>query len=60
MVRLVVYDLLGRQVAVLAEGRHLPGNYSVSFNAAGYPSGLYLYTLTVGGERQTRKMLLVK
>jgi 1,4-alpha-glucan branching enzyme len=60
MVRLVVYDLLGRQVAVLAEGRHLPGNYSVAFNAAGYPSGLYLYTLTIGGERQTRKMLLVK
>jgi hypothetical protein len=59
-VRLVVHDMLGHEVAVLAEGRQRPGTYAVTFNGAGRPSGVYLCTLTVGGVRTSRKMLLVK
>ena len=40
-VRLVVYDLLGREVAVLVDERKAPGRYSVEFNASGLASGVY-------------------
>jgi hypothetical protein len=69
-VRLVVYDLLGREVAVLVNENKAPGNYEVTFsakggsasggNAAGLASGVYLYRLTAGNFVQTRKMLLIK
>jgi hypothetical protein len=59
-VRLAVYDLLGRQVAVLVNERKEPGNYQVEFDATGLASGTYIYRLTAGGYVQTRKMVLVK
>ncbi|NBC17703.1 MAG: T9SS type A sorting domain-containing protein, partial [Bacteroidetes bacterium] len=42
-VRLAVYDLLGREVAVLAEGTQPAGTHTATFDAAGLPSGVYLY-----------------
>jgi 1,4-alpha-glucan branching enzyme len=59
-VRVAVYDVLGREVAVLAQGHHEPGVYSVTFNGSGQPSGMYVCSFSVGGTRQTRKMLLLK
>lgn len=59
-VRLVVYDLLGREVAVLVDEKQAPGSYQVRFNAAGLTSGVYLYRLTVGSFVQTNKMVLMK
>ncbi len=59
-VRLVVYDILGRQVAVLVNGQKAPGRYEVTFNAAGLASGMYLYRLTAGSFVQTRTMLLIR
>lgn len=59
-VRLIVYDLLGRDVAVLVNGKQVPGRYEVRFDASGLASGVYLYRLTAGGSVQTRKMLLVR
>jgi chitinase len=59
-VKLVVYDLLGREVAVLVNERKAPGNYEVQFNASGLSSGVFLYRLTAGDFGQTRKMALVK
>lgn len=63
-VRLKVFDVLGREVAKLVDGRQSAGRYSVRFNGAGLSSGLYFYQLTVstqaGGLRETKKMLLVK
>ncbi len=58
--RLVVYDLLGREVAVLVDERKAPGSYEVSFDAAGLASGVYFYRLTAGSFVQSRKMLLVR
>jgi hypothetical protein len=57
-VSLVVYDLLGREVATLAEGEKSPGEYAVTFNGSALASGLYIYRLTAGNFRQTRKMIL--
>jgi hypothetical protein len=59
-VRLAVYDLLGREVAVLVEEEKGPGFYQVTFNAAGRASGAYYYRLTAGSYAQTRAMLLVR
>jgi len=59
-VRLVVYDLLGREVAVLVNERKSPGRYEVRFDAALLAGGVYFYRLQAGNFVQTRTMLLLK
>jgi hypothetical protein len=58
-VRLAVYDLLGRLVAVLVDEDKKPGSYQVLFSGAGLSSGIYVYRLTAGEYSTSRKMLLV-
>jgi hypothetical protein len=58
--KLVVYDLLGREVAVLVNEKKVPGQYEVKFDAATLASGIYFYRLTAGGNAQTRKMIVLK
>ena len=60
LVRLAVYDLLGREVAVLVNEKKAPGSYRVRFDASGLASGIYLYRLTSGQYSQTRKMILLR
>jgi hypothetical protein len=59
-VRLVVYDILGREVAVLVNEKKMPGKYQVSFDAAGLASGVYVYRLTAGQYVECRKMVVTK
>jgi protocatechuate 3,4-dioxygenase beta subunit len=59
-VKLVVYNLLGQEVAVLVNERKEAGSYQVAFNGANLASGVYLYQLKAGSFVQTLKMLLVK
>jgi hypothetical protein len=59
-VRLVVHDLLGREVAVLVNEMQQPGSYEVTFNGSQLPSGVYLYRLQCGEYTECRKMALVK
>jgi hypothetical protein len=59
-VRLVVYDVLGREVAVLASGRYPPGRYSFTFDGANMASGVYFYRLMAGLYSAERKMVLVR
>jgi hypothetical protein len=59
-VKLVVYDLLGREVSMLVSERKLPGRYEVLFDATALASGVYLYRLTAGVLVQTRRMVLVR
>ncbi|MGA9119984.1 MAG: glycoside hydrolase family 44 protein [Bacteroidota bacterium] len=59
-VRLVVYDLLGREVAVLANGRYPAGKFSFTFDAKNLSSGVYFYRLTAGNFVSTRAMVLEK
>jgi hypothetical protein len=58
-VRLVIYDLLGREVATLVNEVRAPGAYHITWNAAGLASGVYLYRLTAGSFSETKKMLLL-
>ncbi len=57
-VKLAVYDLLGREIAVLVNERRSPGNYQDTFDGTGLASGVYLYRLTAGDFVQTRPMIL--
>ena len=57
---LAVYDLLGRQVAVLVDQRQLAGEYTIRFNGAGLPAGVYFYRLSAGKFSAVRKMTLLR
>ncbi len=59
-VSLKVYDMLGQEVTTLVNERLAAGSKSISFNASGLASGVYVYRLVAGGFTQTRKMTLVK
>jgi hypothetical protein len=59
-VHLAVYDILGRELVVLVSERKDPGTYAVTWNAAGYASGVYFYRLDTNGLISTRRMVLVK
>ncbi|MCX6600948.1 MAG: T9SS type A sorting domain-containing protein [bacterium] len=59
-VSLRVFDLLGREVAVLIHDSRPPGVYEVSFDGSGLPAGLYFYTMTTPEGTLSRKMMLLK
>lgn len=59
-VQLAVYDMLGRQVALLVDQSQPAGTYTVTFDAAQLPSGVYIYQIRAGSHSETRKMMLVK
>lgn len=64
-VRLIVYDVLGREIATLVNEKQKPGYYKVTFDAVSQPSGVYFYKLSVskGAEQvysESKKMVLLK
>ncbi|MEW6194867.1 MAG: CARDB domain-containing protein [Bacteroidota bacterium] len=59
-VSLKIYDLLGKEVAVLSNSEHEAGKYQVIFNASNLASGVYFYRLEAGSFNQTKKLILMK
>jgi hypothetical protein len=59
-VKLVIYDVLGREVALLVNGVKDPGSYSVTWNASGLASGVYLCRLESASGVKVGKMILQK
>lgn len=59
-VKVAVYDIRGRQVAVLVDDFKSVGNYLVDFDASGLASGTYVYRLEAGDRIITKKMTLTK
>jgi hypothetical protein len=59
-VKLVIYDISGKQVVVLVNRDLKPGTYEVDFNADGLSSGVYFYKLITNEIQITRKMVLAK
>jgi beta-glucosidase-like glycosyl hydrolase len=59
-VTLIVYDLLGRVVAVLVNTPMLPGKYTIGFDASGMASGMYLCRLSVGKASVVHRIMLVR
>lgn len=60
MVTLTVYNVLGQVVAVLQNGYQQAGVYTVQFDGTGLTSGVYIYELTAGSTKITKKMILNK
>jgi hypothetical protein len=60
IVRLVVYDILGKEIAVLVNEKQTAGKYEVTWDASNYPSGVYFYKLTTDDYSGTKKLILLK
>ena len=60
IVKLVVSDILGREVVALVDEFKQAGSYSVDFNASSIASGVYFYTIKSGDFTNTKKMVLIK
>lgn len=58
--RLTIFNLLGQEVTRLVDKHHKPGSYTISWNAADLPSGIYLCRMEAQGFAMTRKIVLVK
>jgi photosystem II stability/assembly factor-like uncharacterized protein len=59
-VRLIIYDVLGREVQTLINEHQNAGNHSVTLDAGNLPSGVYFYRLQAGSYNATKKLLLLK
>ncbi len=59
-VTLAVYDVLGREVAVLVDSEVAAGRHAAVLDGSGLPSGVYLVRLTAGGVMQTEQITLVR
>ena len=58
--KLVIYDLLGREVSVLVNAQLNAGNYKVVWDASNYSSGVYFYRIEAGSFVDVKKLVLMK
>jgi|GEM_PF-2390088 len=59
-VKLIVYDILGREITTLVNETKSAGNYEVKFDASSLSSGVYLYKIQAGNFINTKKMILMR
>lgn len=59
-VKLTIYDITGKEIAVLENSEKFPGNYKVDFQAGNLPSGIYFYKLETNKFVSSRSMILLK
>lgn len=60
-VKLIIYDVLGNQVAELVNGEQKPGSYEINFDGTGFASGIYFYKLEVGNVySEVKKLMIMK
>ncbi|RPI12457.1 MAG: T9SS C-terminal target domain-containing protein, partial [Ignavibacteriae bacterium] len=60
IVKLMVYDLIGREVATLVNGTKQAGYYEAHFDASNLASGAYFYRIEAGDFVDVKKMVLIK
>jgi photosystem II stability/assembly factor-like uncharacterized protein len=60
VVKLVVFDILGKEVATLVNEKLAPGTYEATFDGSNLTSGVYFYRLTAGDFSETKKMIMIK
>ena len=58
--KLIVYDILGKEISTLVNEKLSAGSYEVNWNGSGYPSGVYFYKLITDGYSDVKKMILNK
>ena len=59
-VKLNVFDILGREIAILVNENRSVGKYSVTFDTSNLPAGIYFYRMQAGEFQETRKLVLLK
>jgi hypothetical protein len=59
-VKIIIYDVQGRVVSILANQDVLPGRYNIQFDAGNYSSGVYFYRLETPGFTDIKKMIIIK
>jgi len=60
LITLIIYDVLGNEVAILINEEKKAGIYELEFDATNITSGIYFYRLTTGTYTATKKMLMIK
>jgi hypothetical protein len=60
MVHLVVYDVLGREAAILINKEMEAGSHILEFDGTGFPSGVYFYSIRAGEFSVVKKFILLK
>jgi hypothetical protein len=60
MIKLVIYDILGREIKTLVNEIKQTGRYTVEFNGSGFASGVYFYRIQAGSFVQVKRMVLIK
>lgn len=60
IVKLVIFDILGREVAVLVNEEQKPGYYEIEWDASGFSSGVYFYKILADSFVETKKMVLLR
>jgi len=58
--KIVIYDVLGREVAVLVNEELTPGTYEIDWDGSRYSSGIYFYRVVTSEFIDTKKMVLIK
>jgi hypothetical protein len=59
-VRIGVYNLIGEHIVELANSYFASGSHTISFDADGFTTGIYLYRMETGNFTSTKKMILLK
>ena len=59
-VRLSIFDITGREIAVLEDAKKQQGEYHIKYNADNLKAGIYYYRLTSGNEALTGKLILTR
>jgi photosystem II stability/assembly factor-like uncharacterized protein len=58
--KIIIYDLLGREITTLVNEQLKPGIYEVDWNGSNYASGVYFYSLETDEYKETKRMVLIK
>jgi hypothetical protein len=59
-VRIMIYDVLGKEIETLVNEKQSPGTYEVKFDGSNLPNGIYFYTIRSGDFVDTKRMVLIK
>ncbi|MDZ4711827.1 MAG: T9SS type A sorting domain-containing protein [bacterium] len=57
---IIIFDMLGKEVATLVNENLSPGSYQYNFDASNYPSGIYYYKIKTDSYTEIKKMMLIK
>jgi hypothetical protein len=60
LVKIKIYDILGKEIETLVNENLLPGSYKIDWNASQYPSGIYFYKMETANYVETKRMILMK